>query len=227
MASRKDDKERLRLERQQREQASAAGRGRRKRLGYGLGALAAVAAVVLAVVLLGGGGSAAGGGSFPDVAIPAWKTKDLQDAAAAAGCKLAENPGAEGSHTEEPVKYKNNPPDSGDHSATPAFDGATAKALAHEQIVHSFEHGRVTLWFDADTPPKARGALKAVFDEDPPAMILTRNERPMSPQVAATAWGQRLTCPVYNDRVPDALRAFRDEYRFNGPEFEPEPMTAG
>lgn len=226
MASRKEEKERLRQERQQREQASAAGRGRRKRLGYGLGALAAVAAVVLAVVLLGGGGSAGGGGSFPDVDVPAWKTKDLQDAAASAGCKLAKALDGDDAHTEEPVKYKSNPPTSGGMSGTPAFDGATAKPLQHEQVVHSLEHGRIALWFDADTPPKARGALKAVFDEDPPAMILTRNERAMSPQVAATAWGQRLTCPTYNDRVPDALRAFRDEYRFNGPEFEPEPMTA-
>jgi hypothetical protein len=45
--------------------------------------------------------------------------------------------------------------------------------------------------------------------------------------VAATAWnrepepngtGRLMGCPEYNERVFDALRAFRDEHRSNGPE---------
>ena len=45
--------------------------------------------------------------------------------------------------------------------------------------------------------------------------------------VAATAWngdpqplgiGRTLGCPRWNDQVPDALRAFRDEHRSQGPE---------
>jgi hypothetical protein len=45
--------------------------------------------------------------------------------------------------------------------------------------------------------------------------------------VAATAWnadpqplgtGRTLGCPEYNEKVLDALRAFRDEHRGNGPE---------
>jgi hypothetical protein len=28
-------------------------------------------------------------------------------------------------------------------------------------------------------------------------------------------------CPTYNDKVPDAFRAFRDAYRLKGPEYFP------
>ena len=52
-------------------------------------------------------------------------------------------------------------------------------------------------------------------------VILTPYVRPMPYQVAATAWTQLLGCPTYNDRVPDAMRAFRDQYRLKGPEYIP------
>jgi hypothetical protein len=39
--------------------------------------------------------------------------------------------------------------------------------------------------------------------------------------VAATTWGQLLGCPRMNDRVFDALRAFRERYIDQGPERVP------
>ena len=36
-----------------------------------------------------------------------------------------------------------------------------------------------------------------------------------------TAWEKMVGCPKYNDLVPDAFRAFRDDYRLKGPEYFP------
>lgn len=235
MASRKEEKERLRLERLEREKAAQASAGRRKRLGMivaGVIAAAALAAVV--AVALGGGddggggnGGGNGGSTYPEgVEVPAREVRDLQDAAKAAGCRLSE-PRSEGAnHTETDeatVRYRSNPPTSGDHNPTPAGDGAKDEPAKTEQLVHSLEHGRVIFQFADDAPPRVRGALKTVFDEDPAIAILTQNDTNMPYQVAATAWDKLLACPRYNDKVPDALRAFREENRLKGPEFVPNP----
>ena len=43
----------------------------------------------------------------------------------------------------------------------------------------------------------------------------------MKPAVAATAWGNSLACPTFNDQVFDAIRAFRSHHADKGPEFIP------
>ena len=52
----------------------------------------------------------------------------------------------------------------------------------------------------------------------------------MKYEVAASAWsrepvpngtGRLLGCTTFNDKTMDALQAFRDEYRGNGPEAVP------
>jgi len=229
VASRKEEKERLRLERLEREKAAQASAGRRKRLGMivaGILAAAGLAAVV-AVALGGGDGGGGDRGSsdalFPETEVPARKIRDLQDAAKAAGCVLSEpkNEGAE--HVDTPVKYKSNPPTSGNHSATPASDGVHEEPAPSAEILHALEHGRVAFHWSPKAPPRVRGALKAVFDEDPAIAILTQNDTNMPFQVAATAWDKLMACRTYNDRVPDALRAFREENRLKGPEFVPNP----
>ena len=52
-------------------------------------------------------------------------------------------------------------------------------------------------------------------------MLLIPNETGMPYEVAATAWTKMLGCPRMNDRVYDAVRAFRFSYRDRGPEYEP------
>ena len=231
VASRKEEKERLRQERLERERAAQASSGRRKRVGMIVAAIVAVAAVAAIVaVALGGGGDDGGGGGggngstsklFPDVEVPAAKTKDLQAAAKAAGCVLSEPKNEGDDHVEEQVKYKSNPPTSGNHNPTPAGDGVHETPAQTERLVHSLEHGRVIFQWSAKAPANVRGALKAVFDEDKAIVVLTQNATAMPYQVAATAWDKLLACRTYNDRVPDALRAFREENRLKGPEFVP------
>jgi hypothetical protein len=197
-------------------------------MGYGVaGALVAGVAVALVAIAMASGGKStpsAGGspGSWPDGSIPAQKIKDLPAAAQAAGCVI-EHPKTEGrGHTTKPVQYKTEPPTSGTHYPVPTHDGAyLTTPKPYEALVHALEHGRVIYWFKPDAPASVRGALKKLYDEDPSLIILTPNSRPMPYEVAATAWGELLGCPKYNDKVPDALRAFRYDHRLKGPEYFP------
>jgi hypothetical protein len=229
MASRKEQKERLRQERMEREQAQASSEARRKRMGYAVaGVLVAAVVVALVVVVAAGGGSdKSGDGSkgsatgWPAGAIPKRQETDLAAAVKSAGCKL-EHPASEGrGHVTSGFKYKTEPPTSGAHDPQWAHDSAYLKNPGVGHLVHALEHGRVIIWFKASAPAAVRGALKKLYDEDKALMILTPNSLPMPYEVAASAWTRLLGCPNYNSKVPDAVRAFRDAYRLKGPEYFP------
>lgn len=228
MASRQEQKEARRQERLAQEQAAARGERRRKLVGYGIGAVIAVAAVVaLAVVAFGGESGGIGPlpgepKDWPSGAVPPRKVTDLGQAARAAGC-TAESQRSEGNdHVPTAVAYRGKPPHSGDHSLESAEDGAyRALPVAKEQFVHSLEHGRVHVQYRPNAPDALQGRLKALYDEDPYHMILTPAITPMPYEVAVTAWTETLTCPRANEGVFDAIRAFRDVHRDKAPEFIP------
>jgi hypothetical protein len=225
MASRKEQKEKLRRERLERERAAAEAAGRRRRMGY-VAAGGLVAAVVIAVVAIavaggGGGGGSASASDWPSGSIPGQKITDLNAAVKAAGC-VYKTPKSEGrGHTTKTVKYKSQPPTSGSHNPVPAHDAATLKSPGNTHLVHALEHGRVIYWFKPNAPKPVIGALKKLYDQDNKLVVLTPNTAPMPYQVAASAWGRYVGCPTYNDKVPDAFRAFRDAYRLKGPEYFP------
>jgi hypothetical protein len=241
VSSRKEQKERLRQERLQREQEAKAAQRRKQLVGYGVGgALALAAVVVVAVLLLAGGDDGASGSSSADIypsgveiSDPGELSTDVEAAADAAGCELESNRGKSRDHTEDPnetLTYEQNPPNSGKHFAINADDGIYDEAPDKEDLVHTLEHGRVIIWFDPKLPAQERGALRTLFEEDNHQLVLTPNQTGMPYAVAATAWngdpqplgtGRTLGCPRYNEKVLDALRAFRDEHRGNGPEAVP------
>jgi len=242
MASRKEQKEQLRREREQREAEAKAATRRKQMIGYAAGGLAVVVIVVVAVVLLTGGGDGGSGGGksgdssavLPDDGeVPERKITDLAPAAKAAGCTLQSFKGKSREHTDsldEKIKYDSNPPTEGKHFATPAEDGAYDQAPNPKELVHTMEHGRMIIWFKKDAPEKTRADLKALFDEDSYQMVLTPDPTGMKYEVAATAWtreptpngtGHLLGCAKFDDKTMDALQAFRDEYRGNGPEAVP------
>lgn len=230
MASRKDEKERLRQERLEQEQAAAASDRRRRLLGYGVGGLIAVVAVAAIIVVAlapsaGDGGSPAPGGedqSFPTGMVPARAVRDLPAAARAAGCEL-DSPRNEGNdHVQTPVTYRQNPPTSGDHTPDWAEDGAYSRPSdPKEKFVHVLEHGRIHVQYRPDAPDPLKGSLKALYDEDPYHMVLSPNLTRMPYDVAATTWDQSLVCQRANPRVFDAIRAFKEAYRDRGPEYIP------
>jgi hypothetical protein len=227
MTSRKEQKERLKAERLQREQEAAAAERRKRLVGYGAGGGLAVAAIVAVIVVFAAGGGDDGSsgsgvqGEFPEGSIPAARTADLEQAAKAAGCKVEDFPEEGNGHVQTAVDYKTNPPTSGDHNPIPAEDGAYTDAPETEALVHSLEHGRITIQFDPAVPDSVKGDLKALFDELQYHVILTPNETGMPFEVAATAWTRSLGCPQMNEQVFDAIRAFHADFVDQGPEFVP------
>ena len=235
MASRQEEKERRKQERIEREQAEAAA-ARRKRLIQTVAGLAVAAAVAAGVVVatMGGGKD----DTSAKVAIPARKITDLQDAAKAAKCVLS-NPPIEGSsHVTTKVKYKSNPPTSGDHVPPPelAKDGEYTGVASPEpeRYVHSLEHGRVIIHYKPGLAKRRIDQLATLFAENSKTdfgldsikggfTLLMANNTKMTQEVAAAAWGHTLGCPAFNDQVFDAIRAFRQRYVLQAPEKVTEP----
>jgi hypothetical protein len=234
VSHRKQQKEALRRERQARERQAREAQQRKRMVGFGAAGLLVIAAVIVLVVVAAGG---SGGGSdaaaeqvLPDGgSVPDQKEFDLNAAARAAGCELRSSRAKSRQHTtslDQRVNYDTNPPTSGRHYQEPAPDGAYGEAPQDEQLVHNLEHGRVIIWFKPSLPEEQRADLKALFDEDSYQMLLVPRAN-MPYQVAASAWnrdptpngtGRLMTCDRMSPDVFDALRAFRDEHRSNGPE---------
>lgn len=234
MSSRKEEKEQRRAERLARESREAEAARRRRTYSIVVGgalAIAAIAAVVVAVAAGGGGGDGAtheasltGSDSFEGAADPpAAAVTELEPAARAAGCRL-QNPVIEGrTHLapgEEPPDYKTNPPTSGNHDLQPTGDGAFDRQPPERNLIHTLEHGRVEFHYDPDLPQQRINQLGGLFNEDPYHIVLTPN-RTMPYQVAGSGWGHLIGCRRITDKTFDALRAFRDKYRDQGPEQVP------
>ncbi len=235
MSHRRDQKEALRREREEREQQARAAEQRKKMVGYGAAAAIAIVAVAVGILLLTGGedaGSGPGnaGNVFPDGgSFPEQKVFDVGPAAKAAGCQLQTKKGTARGHTtslSDRVKYNTNPPTTGRHYEIPAQDGIYGEAPQDEQLVHNMEHGRVIIWVKPSLPAKQRADIRAMVEDDPYQMVLVPRKN-MPYAVAATAWdadpapngtGELLLCNDVNDKTFDALQAFRDEHRSQGPE---------
>ena len=235
MSHRREQKEALRRERELREQQARAAEQRKRMVGYGAAAVLTIVAVAV-VILLATGGDDAGSGPgntgsvFPDGGSVSTQTIfDVGPAARAAGGELETKKGTDRTHTTSPddrVKYNTNPPTTGKHYEIPAEDGIYGQAPSDEALVHSMEHGRVIIWVKPSLPEEQRADIRALVEDDPYQMILVpRSNMPYA--VAATAWnaepapngtGRMLLCEEVNEKTFDALAAFRDENRSQGPE---------
>ena len=156
MASRKEQKERLRQQRLAAERASQSTGQRRLILGYGaagLIALAVIAGLVVVIASGGGGGAEAStcdnahiknsGGTFrgldPDcrqgTPPPPIQIADLKLSAEKAGCNLGLDLPDEGNThvpNSTPVTYKTTPPTSGNHNPVPIDDGAYRTPITND-----------------------------------------------------------------------------------------------
>lgn len=223
MASRKEQKARLRAERLARERTAAAAARRKRLVGRLVAAViaGAMVAAIVAVIATGVSDDGGGSGSFPAGTVPPERVSDLDEAAEEASCSVEDFESAGAKHVEDKVEYASLPPHSGNHAPMPIEDGAYAESVEPEPVVHSLEHGRVVFWFKPDVAPRVKGALKALYDEDPYHVVLVPDSRGMSFEVAASAWTHVAGCPEANESVYDVLRAFKTKYRDKGPEFVP------
>jgi hypothetical protein len=237
VASRKEEKERLRQEREERQRAEAGKAASKRRLqlvGGGVLGIVAIAAVIGAVVASGGGDDSAAGGdsAYKAAAIPARKTTDFDEAVKASGCFYKNYPSEGRTHLPSDTAvnngYKTNPPTSGNHRPTPAADGVYAPANTpdKENFVHTLEHGRIELQYSPKAPQTVKDQLNTLLNEENKGgkgyhMLLFQNNTDMPYEVAATAWTQLIGCKTVNAKTWDALRAFRDRFLDKGPELIP------
>ena len=248
MASRKQERERLRAERERAETESRAAERKRLIVGYvvaGLISAAVVAGIVVAII--GGGGDGSGAEASGDRlnaefgVVPeavqiddrdaesvdqADAGGDLTELAEQADCELLLDQPDEGANHIDPgaeqPDYRSDPPTSGDHSPEPLADGAFTGEVPVINYLHALEHGRVALQYAPELPEPAQLQLLALFDESPGGMTVFPNEE-LPYEVAATAWRSTLGCESFEGGATiAALRAFRDEYRGRGP--EPVPL---
>jgi hypothetical protein len=154
---------------------------------------------------------------------PAVAQGDLEIAAREAGCKLDLNLPDEGNQhvSGNDLKYDTDPPTSGDHNPEQQADGAYAEMPEPVNFVHSLEHGRIEVQYSPELPEQDQLALKGVFDESPEGMLLFPNPE-MEATIATSAWTNLMTCDEFaGASTLDAVRAFRDIYRGQGPENVP------
>jgi hypothetical protein len=223
MSSRREEKERRRQERIARERAEAESTRRRRVYSVVAGSVLSIAAVGAIVVVLafgGGGSSSSAGGSDKaknTLPPPAQKTSTLAEAAKKANCVLR-SPVIEGrTHVTTPVKYKTNPPTSGNHYPIPQPDGVYTKQPQLTHVVHTLEHGRIEIQYSPSLGPKRVRQLGGLFNEDPSYMLLFPNKT-MPYKIAVTAWGQLAGCKKATDATFDVIRAFRQRYVGKSPE---------
>lgn len=245
MASRRDEKERLRQIREEAEKREAAEQRRKLFLGYAVAGVLA-GAVVLGIVLVvigSSGGGASGNAHIVGTGVglstttqdlepderEGTKTKpgqlaaagDLPRSAKAAKCVLRNPPEEGNTHllpSQPTPKYKSDPPTSGNHDPVPLADGVYRSPIpSFRNALHTLEHGRVAVMYQPDLPEAEQLKIKGVIDEDFPNVVGFQNEK-MQWQVAAAAWGHYMGCKTYSDKVLDAIRAFRGTYRDQGPE---------
>lgn len=236
MAHRKGEKEALRRQREEREAQARAEQQRKRLVGYGAAGVLALSALVVVFFLVAGGGDSGAdgsGGFFPEGGdVPAQKVFDLEESASAAGCELDSSKGrGVATHTtslDEKIDYNTNPPTTGRHYQIPPEEGPYGGAPPPDEVlVHALEHGRVIIWVKPSVPAEARATMRAMSDDDGDFQTLLVQRKNMPGAVEATAWnrdpepggtGRTLSCDRWSPEVIDALRAFRDEHRSNGPE---------
>jgi hypothetical protein len=245
MASRREERERLRQARLEREQEQAGAQKRKTMLAYagaGIVGLAVLIGIVVVIAGSGGGGSSdaahinQSSGSTNGVAVddrtgtepPAVKVSNLRAAARAAGCTLRLGLTDEGHKHVSPgtkVRYKTNPPTSGNHVEAPyqQADGAYSEMPETIDIVHSLEHGRMEIQYSPDLPEDDQLAIKGVYDTMYGGTLLFPNPD-MPYEVATTAWTNLMGCPTYRGAATlDAIRAFG---KATWGKFGSEPATA-
>ncbi len=165
----------------------------------------------------------------------------VQEAMRAAGCTYQEAPALESAvHIDDdnatPEQWNTDPPTSGPHFGVPVIWGAYDEPVQPARAVHNLEHGGIWISYGEDVPPAEIDAVRRFYRDDPVAMLLA----PMADlgdEIALAAWFQPIEgeegeaagivakCKRFDE---PAFEAFRDTYRFKGPElFAPEDLEPG
>jgi hypothetical protein len=92
-------------------------------------------------------------------------------------------------------------------------------------LVHNLEHGGIVVQYGARVPRGAVSAILSWYRSDPVGLVVAPLPA-LGDRIALTAWTRLATCRRFD---AEAFGAFRDAYRFHGPERVPrrtlEPGT--
>jgi hypothetical protein len=176
---------------------------RRTRLMF-VGLIAVIAAIGLAAglgIALGGSGSSAdftAGGCVPTT----FEDQGRQHA----------------TQVPQDFTYNSFPPTSGPHNPAPAIWNIFDRPVPFLLTVHNLEHGGIAVHYGDEVPQATIGQISDWYAEDRTGIVVAPLPA-LGNEIALTAWTHRLTCPAFSERAFDA---FRDAYRFKGPERVPE-----
>ena len=187
----------------------------------------------LALVLLAG----CGGGSTDTAAEPApapppppaatTQAAPAQTEAAPVECTEEEFPDQGAEHFEAPplgFEYNSFPATSGPHAHQPIPWDLYTEPLPEFNLVHNLEHGGIVVQVGAAVSLDDANALIEWYVASPDGVLVAPLPE-LGGKIAATAWQHLLTCTGFDEK---ALSAFRDTYRFNGPEkLSPDVMKPG
>lgn len=130
--------------------------------------------------------------------------------------------GADHVAEETKVTYQSNPPTSGSHWQDPLLDGIYDTEKPDEAIVHSLEHGRIWISYQASLPQSAIDQLKSIAQREKRVILTPRalNEVP----IALAAWQRLDTFSLGEGGTIDEKRIvdFIARYRDKGPEYVPQ-----
>jgi hypothetical protein len=229
---REEEREALRQARQEREKKQASSERRRLMAGYGVAGLIGLAVLVgIVFAIASSAGENDGGEAHIDVGtgetfgiqpdqrsgteVAVAEVTDVEKAAKMADCDLRLLLKDEGHNHIPPTAtgptYGTNPATSGTHSETAQADGAYSEMPKETAVVHSLEHGRLTIQYSPDLPEADQEELIGLYETMWGGTLLFPNED-MPYEVAATTWTNVLGCNEYKGAITlDAIRAFAKE----------------
>jgi hypothetical protein len=173
------------------------------------------------------------------------KAESVSQAMQEAGCTFrtveALDPGDHISDPEQtPKEWNTFPPTSGPHFGQWVIWGEYDEPIRLTEAVHNLEHGGIVMYYGEDVPQEQVTELRSFYRGDPAGMLLSPLPR-LGDKIALTAWhaphaeagsaepgvgeGVLAQCTAFDER---AFEAFREEYRFHGPErIPPESLQPG
>lgn len=134
----------------------------------------------------------------------------------------------------KPKEWNSFPPTSGPHFGQWVTWGASEEPVPLTHAVHNLEHGGIVLWYGSRVPDDEVDALLRFYRDDPQGMLVAPLPE-LGDKIALTAWntpdptkqGQGVLAEL-TSFDEDAFEAFRDAYRFEGPErVPPDNMDPG
>ena len=151
-----------------------------------------------------------------------------------AGCTFRTYPGLPRTHlstvdAKPNPKWNSSPPSSGPHYQQPAIWGAYDRPIALTLSTHNLEHGGIVVHYGPRVPAAEQEKLRDFYADDPNGIVLA----PLASagdEIILSAWfsdesraedekyqgeGKQARCTTVDE---DAFAAFRDAFRYKGPE---------